>query len=656
MKGQLRLKKRSTVITMKYRPVAVPLVTVDPFFSIWSCDDALYGGPTQHWSGKLCPITAGILVGGEFVSMGAFEPNGRAIKRRAYQTGLKITPTSSIYEFENELAKVTLTFTTPLLLNRLDIMTRPVSYVAYKIESKTQRPIRFVFGVSSRACVDNIGQSVSFSRTKCSVRCGNTCQTPLAQSGDNVMIDWGYLHICDKTAMPGKIAAQNRIEAYPINRTYDAFNEEPYLMVIKDEQEGVVTLGYDEIKPIEYFGDQLDEYYTKYFDSFEDMLLAAHNQYSEIKALCDEFDASLTAETSALSEDYEKITSLAYRQAIAAHKLVEDTEGNIIFLSKEDDSNGCIGTLDVTYPSIPLFLKYNPELVKGMLRPIIKYAKSDVWTFDFTPHDVGQYPLANGQVYGTYPFKIWDIDSYRIYGKLAFEKQMPIEEAGNMLLCLAAVKKYSGGDQSLFDADKEIMKQWTDYLVKYGYDPENQLCTDDFAGHLARNCNLSVKAILGIAAYASLSGDDSYMDIAREYAKKWEIDAKASHGATRLTFDGEDTWSLKYNIVWDDLLGYNLFSDEVKKAEIELYKTKFNRYGVPLDSRADFTKIDWLMWATCIHKDKEFFDEVCASMMRMINETVDRVPLTDWYFTSTAAFRAFRNRSVVGGLFINLLD
>ncbi|MBR2432143.1 MAG: DUF1793 domain-containing protein, partial [Clostridia bacterium] len=252
--------------------------------------------------------------------------------------------------------------------------------------------------------------------------------------------------------------------------------------------------------------------------------------------------------------------------------------------------------------------------------------------------------------------KIWDIDSYRIYGKLAFEKQMPIEEAGNMLLCLAAVKKYSGGDQSLFDADKEIMKQWTDYLVKYGYDPENQLCTDDFAGHLARNCNLSVKAILGIAAYASLSGDDSYMDIAREYAKKWEIDAKASHGATRLTFDGEDTWSLKYNIVWDDLLGYNLFSDEVKKAEIELYKTKFNRYGVPLDSRADFTKIDWLMWATCIHKDKEFFDEVCASMMRMINETVDRVPLTDWYFTSTAAFRAFRNRSVVGGLFINLLD
>ena len=89
MKGQLRFKKRSTVITMKYRPVAVPLVTVNPFFSIWSCDDALYGGPTQHWSGKICPITAGILVGGEFVSMGAFEPNGRAIKRRAYQTDLR---------------------------------------------------------------------------------------------------------------------------------------------------------------------------------------------------------------------------------------------------------------------------------------------------------------------------------------------------------------------------------------------------------------------------------------------------------------------------------------------------------------------------------------------------------------------------------------
>ena len=641
---------------MKFRPVAVPLVTVDPFFSIWSCDDALYGGPTEHWCGKPCPIMAGIFVGNTFYSMSAFDQCGKAIRHRIYQTNLDITPTSSVYTFENELAKVKLTFRTPLLLDRLDILSRPVSYVEYEIDSKCDQEIRFVFGISSRACVDNKTQQVTFKKTDFSVCGGNLCQSPLTQSEDNVMIDWGYLHICDRTAMVGRFESQSRLEVLPMNNAYNAYADDPHIFVVKSEQKGVVTVAYDEIYPIEYFGTPLKECYTEYFGSFRDMVKAAIAEYDEIKALCEKFDAELMAEAKEKGECYEKITSLAYRQAIAAHKLVKDTEGNYLFLSKEDDSNGCIGTLDVTYPSIPLFLKYNPELVKGMLRPIIKYAKSDAWEYDFTPHDVGQYPLANGQVYGLKRVELSGSGARYCGGSgLRYEKQMPVEEAGNMLLCLAAVKKYSGGDQKLFDNDRELMKQWADYLVKYGYDPENQLCTDDFAGHLARNCNLSLKAILGIAAYADLSGDVSYMDIAREYAKNWEVDAKASHVGTRLTFDGADGWSLKYNVVWDALLGYHLFSDEMKKNEIKVYMSKLNRYGVPLDSRSDYTKIDWLMWSTCVFDDEEYFEKVCESIVNMINETVDRVPLTDWYYTSTAAFHSFRNRSVVGGLFINLL-
>lgn len=640
---------------MRFRPAAVPLVTVDPFFSIWSCDDALYGGPTEHWSGRPCPIMAGVYVDNTFYAVAAFDENGKIMRNRIYQTGLEVTPTSTIYDFENEQVKLRLTFTTPLLLDRLDILTRPVSYVKYEVTPKCQKTVRFVFGISARACVDNKSQSVGVFKTSNSLCCGNVCQTPLSQSGDNVMIDWGYLHLCDTTARVGRFRDQRNLEIMPINNTYNVYSEEPYLVVVKNEHEGVVTLAYDEINPIEYFGEPLEEYYTKYFDTFDDMVSAAVAEYDEIKALCDEFDARLIAEASKIGENYKNIAALAYRQAISAHKLVEDDEGNIIFLSKENDSNGCIGTLDVTYPSIPLFLKFNPELVNGMLRPIIKYAKSEDWPFDFTPHDVGRYPIANGQVYGASPFTPNGDAQHRTYGDHVYEKQMPVEEAGNMLLCLAAVKKYSGGDQSLFDADRPLMKQWVDYLVKFGYDPENQLCTDDFAGHLARNCNLSLKAILGIAAYADLSGDESYLAIAREYAKKWEIDAKASHVGTRLTFDGEDGWSLKYNIVWDNLLGYKLFSDEVKQNEIKLYTTKLNRYGVPLDSRSDYTKVDWLMWSTRIWDDPKYTALVCESIVNMINETFDRVPLTDWYFTSTAAHRSFRCRSVVGGLFINLI-
>ena len=408
---------------------------------------------------------------------------------------------------------------------------------------------------------------------------------------------------------------------------------------------GVITVAYDEIYPIEYFNTPLKETYTKYFDSFSDMVKASISEYAKIKKMCENFEEEFDNEVSKFGENYKNITALAYRQAISAHKLVYDENDEILFLSKECESNGCIGTLDVTYPSIPLFLKYNPELVLGMLRPIIKYAKSDAWEYDFAPHDVGTYPIANGQVYG--------MERCRPEERLSM--QMPVEEAGNMILCLGAVAKYSGKIPALFEENKDLIKKWADYLVEYGYDPGNQLCTDDFAGHLAHNCNLSLKAILGIRAYAYLSGDEKYEKIAKEYATKWEKEAKASHGATRLTFDTPDGWSLKYNLVWDNLLGFKMFSDEVKKNEIRQYESKLNRYGVPLDSRADYTKIDWLMWSTRIYDDKEYFDKVCQSIMNMINETEDRVPLTDWYYTSDALHIEFQNRSVVGGLYINLL-
>ena len=640
---------------MKKRPVAVPLFTVDPYFSIWSCADKLYNGYTKHWTEKPWPIFAGVYIDGAVHVVAGTDGDYKTLRNRIHQTDLQVTPLSTIYTFENSVAKVKLTFTTPLLLDRLDILARPVSYMAYEVEVKKEaaEDVQFVFGISSQGCVNSRDQDIVFKKTPFSMCCGNVVQNPLAETGDRVTIDWGYLHLCDKDAYiaepPNMYCGIKTVDPstdtrrftqnFTLNKIYNAHSDMPYLYVSKEALSGVITVAYDEIKPIEYFRVQVDEYYTKYFDSFEAVVKAAIKEYPQIKKMCDAFDSKLMSEASKLSEEYAYITSLAYRQAVAAHKLIEDCDGNIVFLSKENDSNGCIGTLDVTYPSIPLFLKYNPELVKGMLRPIIKYARSDAWAYDFTPHDVGRYPIANGQVYGD--------------NKLKY--QMPVEEAGNMLLCLAAVKKYKNGDTELFDANKELMKKWATYLLEYGYDPEDQLCTDDFAGRLARNCNLSLKAILGIAAYAELSGDMSYMEIAKQWAQNWEKDAKADHAGTRLTFDKADSWSMKYNMVWDSLLGYDLFPDDVKKNEIRVYVEKMNRYGVPLDSRATFTKIDWLMWSTCIWRDASYFHRVCEAITNMLNETTDRVPMADYYDTHTAEYRGFINRSVVGGLFINLL-
>ena len=633
---------------MKFRPCAVPLMTADPYFSVWSTSDELYSDITRHWSEKPCPILMGVYVGEEFYSMAAYDSDFVPMSNKVKQTSLKVTPLSTYYTFENEYFKADIAFTTPLIPDRLDILSRTVSYVSYTIDKKCGEEMRFVFGIGARMVVLDKTKTVKFGRTSESLYAYNPSGVPLSVSGDLVTADWGGIHIIDRDAfacdvLEGKANTAN-IHKLDESGEYNAYADMPYVAVIKSETSGVVTVAYDGVYACEYFGKKLPEYYSSEFSSFIDMALDSKERYNEIKALSDSFDERLISDAVPLGEDYINLASIAYRQAVSGHKIAKDEKGNLLFLSKECESNGCIGTLDITYPSMPLFLKYNPDLVLGMLRPIVEYAESDAWPYEFTPHDIGQYPIANGQVYG-----ISDT------GEQQLEFQMPIEESGNMLLSLAAVKHYKGETPDVFDEHREIMKKWADYLVEYGYDPGEQLCTDDFAGHLNHNCNLSVKAILGIAAYSLLSGDKSYMDVAASLAKKWESEAVGSHGATRLTFDIEDGWSLKYNMVWDNLLGFNLFSEKIKKRDVEFYKTKLNKYGVPLDSRKDYTKLDWLVWSTVIYKDTEYFNLVMKSIIAMINESPDRVPLTDWYFTSTARHKEFQARTVVGGVYINLL-
>lgn len=637
-------------INHKFRPVAAPLITVDPYFSIWSFNDNLYDDYTRHWSGKLNPMLASVIVDGRYYRLMGVECGDYSLRRNRCgaleQKSVTVTPLNTIYIFENDIVRVTLNFMTPLILDRLDILSRPVSYIDYNVEvlDGAEHKTEFLFAISSQCCVNDWKQNVVFGKTANSVYCGNVVQNVLSRSGDRVCIEWGYLHIADTSAIPAEIAGidsntkdEFHYHELDIGKVYNAFGECPYLLVKKQERSGVITLAYDEVKSIEYFGDKLDEYYKGYFAGFNEMLTSAVEEYRQIKQLADEFDARLMADTAKFSPEYEKITSLAYRQVIAAHKLARDMNGELLFMSKECSSNGCIATLDVTYPSIPLFLKYNPELVPAMLRPILKYAQSDEWKYDFAPHDVGYYPIANGQVYGD--------------GKILFH--MPVEECGNMLLCIAAHAKYSGS-ADFANQHRQLLATWVNYLCENGYNPKNQLCTDDFAGHLSGNCNLSLKAITAIGAYAKLFGEDSYMKTASDMAKRWMSEAANEEGSL-LAFGTEHTWSLKYNIVWDKLLDLNLFDEEIFQNEIKLYQSKALQYGIPLDSREMYTKLDWLVWTTVMTDDKEYFDMVIKSVYRMLNETCDRVPFTDWYYASNGRQCIFQNRSVLGGIFINLL-
>jgi hypothetical protein len=372
------------------------------------------------------------------------------------------------------------------------------------------------------------------------------------------------------------------------------------------------------------------------FDAFNKL----NRNYKSIMERCRAMDKQIYDDALKVGNaHYAEILSGVYRHVLAAHKLFQDNEGHLLYFSKENNSNGCVNTVDLTYPSAPLFLAYNPELQKAMMTSIFEYSRSGRWTKPFAAHDLGTYPIANGQVYGG---------------------DMPIEEAGNMLT-LAAQLCIQDGNIDYVKPYWDILTQWTDYLVENGQDPSNQLCTDDFAGHWPHNCNLSVKAIMGVAGYALMArikGDnataDHYMDTARKMAKKWEADAREGDHY-KLAFDRENTWSQKYNMIWDKLWNTNLFGDEVMQRELNYYLKQQNDYGLPLDIRKDYTKTDWIMWSAAMANDKDTFLKFVEPIYKYMDETGSRVPTSDWHDTKTGLMIGFKARSVVGGYWMRLL-
>lgn len=603
-----------------------------------------------------------------YVDFGIYTESDRKeiFARPAVQNQVSLSATQTHYQFSCGPVDLKLQFVSPLLPGDLDLLSRPVNYINYEVVSTDGNPhdVQIYFEATPEWAVNEPTQEVEVTKGKTGhisyAKAGTTEQPVLGKRGDDIRIDWGYFYLAANQNEKSSVAIGEYFQtkaAFAEKGTVDSDgkivgkpNSSMPAMVFVEKMgsvsarpaNGYIMLAYDDIESIQYFGDNLKGWWTNNGTvTINDALQAASAEYKKVMSRCAAFDNQLWNETlEAGGKNYADLCVLAFRQSVAAHKLVKDTRGNILFLSKENFSNGSIGTVDVTYPSAPLYLKYNPELLKGMLNPIFYYTESGKWTKPFAAHDVGTYPLANGQTYGG---------------------DMPVEESGNMLILTTAIAAMEG-NADYAAAHWEALTTWANYLLENGLDPDNQLCTDDFAGHFAHNTNLSVKAIMGIAGYgrlASMLGKEEiaekYTSEARRMAQEW-VTMADDGDHYRLTFDQPGTWSQKYNLVWDKLLKLDIFPKEVARTEIAYYLTKQNKYGLPLDNRRTYTKSDWIVWTATLADDKQTFQQFIDPLHAFVSETPDRVPMSDWYETPDAKQVGFQARSVVGGYFIKLLE
>lgn len=650
------------------RPPAVPLIAHDPYFSIWSFTDNLADDWPRHWTGTINGMCGMVRIGDRaYRWMGLGLTNVPAMR----QIGLQVLPTRTIYTFEEDGVRLTVEFQSPIVADSQLAISLPVSWITISAEAidRDEKEVSIYFDMSAEATVDTSNQQVIWGRLSISghhvMYFMSQEQNVLKKSGDNLRIDWGRLMIVGSSEFatnigPAESQRKTFVESGPTSLPDDldmprsASDRWPVASLatrlLPGRPSAQIRIAYDDRFSIEYFHRALPPFWRVGVPDPLGRLLSETDgtvSGSSARSRAGIFDQNLLSRAREIGgERYAALCALAYRQTLAAHKLVKDFNGDLLMFSKENFSNGCIGTVDVTYPASPFFLYFDASLLEAQLRPILDYSLSPRWPFKFAPHDLGTYPKANGQVYGG--------------GERSEANQMPVEECGNMLIMIAAMdilKNHAPFGGKYW----QVLDQWADYLVTHGLDPGNQLCTDDFAGHLARNVNLAAKAIVALGAFSmhcERQGRPTqaikYRNEAKRMAELWvEMANDGDH--FRLAYDKPGTWSQKYNLIWDRVLGLNLFPQDVFDKEVAFYKTKIAKYGLPLDNRADYTKLDWCVWTACLSQNKGDFELFMEPIYRFVNETPDRVPLTDWFSTRDAKQMGFQARSVVGGVFMPFL-
>ncbi len=673
---------------------AYPLFVNDPFFSVWSGSDELNKADTMFWT-CLTRKTYGIvnIDGQSYCFMGLVEN-----AKQMTQTDVRVNAFDTQYDFTCDKFDLTIKFISPLLPTDIELASRPVCYFDYKITAKES--------------IKNVTVALSFHESHCrnliedfaiggvfempnyqTAYFGLNRQHPMSHTGDSHAADWGYTYISAKLAyFMGQRDWTNFVSSGKIGYgTYDE-HEEKYIVGFEqydDIPQGKsvsdkMTVAFDDLCSIFYFGEWIKGYYFRNGKTIFDAIEEAYNGYEQTLAKLDVFAKDLDERLLPYDDDYRLLCMAALRQTMGAHKIVQNAKGKVLYLSKECHSNGCIATVDVTYPSMPLFLLYNPNLVQGMLTPIFDFAKMPIWKYDFAPHDAGTYPYCLGQTYAvkgraeendrfvsnmfrrdrktgiivSHPMIYQFPQNAEIY---SFANQMPIEECSNMIIaCYVSVR--CGGDDKILSENYETLKTWCGYLDKAGLIPEKQLCTDDFVERLDKNINLSIKAIVALKCFSLIAKSLGKEDDAKhaetrmnEYVKEF-YDRFENADHIPLTYDSDQsTFSQKYNMAYDVLFNFGIFSKEMREKEVDCCLAHAGKLSVPLDSRCDLTKTDWILHVCTLTDNRQKQHDLYKGIVEFLHTSSCRVPFSDLYHTETGIIKDFQNRTVQGGIFILLL-
>ncbi|EJD04154.1 DUF1793-domain-containing protein [Fomitiporia mediterranea MF3/22] len=658
-----------------FNPPAIPLAVRTPYLSAWLFQGdgaALNDAWPSFWTGGVLGWAGYARVDNTpYIFMGTPSVPGKS-PQKAVQQSFKFTSTQSTFVMRCGAVDLTVNFLSPVEPSDFARQSLPFAYFTVSAASNDggSHSVQVYSDISGEWITGDNSLTANWSTTVGDIithQVQLVDQEPFTEISDRIQQGSAFYSVVknsDTTYQTGQDTVvrgqfiDNGVLANTQDTNFRAVQDNwPIFALAQDlgNVQGpsspiVLSIGHVRDPVVEYIvaNNQLQNrspYFLSQHVSPADAISFFHGDYSNAVQSANSFDSKVNTDASAISSNYAGIVELSIRQAFAATELTigrnADSSLNasdVLIFMKEISSNGNMNTVDVIFPAWPVFLYTNPEYGRLLLEPLFRYQETGQYPNKYALHDLGaHYPQALGHNDGQ-------------------DEAMPVEESGNMVIMSLSYTQATG-NTGILTAHHGLLDQWTQFLIEDSLIPENQLSTDDFAGHLANQTNLAIKGIIGIKAMSVIEGmlgdnatESNYSSIATDYVRQWEGFAIASSGDhLTLNYGNDSSWGLSYNLYADKLLQTNLFPQNIYDMQTAWYKTVDDSFGVPLDTRHTYTKSDWEIWTSAIVSDTTARDMFIDAVHKYASSGIGSQPLGDWYETLNGAPEAFRARPVVGG-------
>ncbi|PIL29028.1 hypothetical protein GSI_09076 [Ganoderma sinense ZZ0214-1] len=648
-----------------FTPAAVPLAVRSPYLSAWlpqGAGNALNDIWPQFWTGNSILGWAGFakVDGSAYVWMGSPSvPNTTFSK--ATQKSLKWTSTQSIFVMTAGPVDLTITFLSPVEPNDFVNQSLPLSYYSISAASNdgkshevqvyvdisgewvtgTSNPLINWSTTGSTGVITHqvqIANPIAFSEVNDRIQDGAVYHSTLNvtgttyQTGQDIVVRALFINngILANTQDTNFRPTSTNWPIFAFAHDFGAVTDSPATPV-------VYSVGHSRKNAVQYIilnnGRQVQSsYFWTRFSTMADAISSFLGDYNNAVTRANQFDNAVSNDANRVSSDYASLVALSVRQTFGAIEITVpqhsdgsfDTSNVLTFMKQMRDAS--VNTVDVIYPSWPLFLYTNATIGKSLIMPLLQYQTSGQYPNRWCVHDMGSnYPNATGHNDG-------------------LDTKMPIEESGNMVIMALSYAQRTD-DLSWLKTYFAILDQWTQFLIADSLIPQNQLSTDVFAGPLANQTNLAIKGIVGIQAMAEIAratGDTgrytNYSTLAASYVKQWQQFATSSTGShLTLSYGDNDSWGMTYNLYADKLLGTNASESPLDPIHILLMLSLYS---------------DWSIWTAATTTRSDVRDQIISAVVKYAADGKNSLPLSDWYDTiagTQADPSSNYARPVVGG-------